>query len=77
MKTLGDLSEFSLWLVSGTVTRTEYMAETSTRQPIVRLVCANSATEASLKFIDHFNSLSVEYDVSYDVDVDSVPGVIC
>jgi hypothetical protein len=37
---LHDLSEFSLWLVSGVVKRTEYMAETSSRQPIVRLVCA-------------------------------------
>jgi hypothetical protein len=78
MKTLGDLSEFSLWLVSGVVKRTEYMAETpSTREQVVRLVCANSAAEASQKFMDHFGSLSAEYSVSYDVNVDSVSDVIC
>lgn len=59
-----------IWLVNGTVRVSHYMGK-ETQESETRLVIADSIEQAEEKFVQHFESLSRPYDVSYWATVDS------
>ena len=56
-----------LYLVQGTIDRTEYMAEKGRTFDDVKLVWADSLAEAERKFIAHWEGQTKEYSVYYRV----------
>jgi hypothetical protein len=68
-------TKISLFLVTGAIEVSRYMSDSKpVRSAEMRLVRAENATAAGIKFSEHFEAMSSDYSVSYSVyDVAVMP----